>query len=103
MFANHFKSSATVNRLASGPAAPFLEGFVQTLEVRGYAHSTIQYHVCAVHHLCSWASAKVSISLHSMMRVSNRFCSIPGPVIAIWQAVENLCIARGSRLGGLRR
>jgi len=58
MFANHFKSSATVNRLASGPAAPFLEGFVQTLEVRGYAHSTIQYHVCAVHHLCSWASAK---------------------------------------------
>jgi site-specific recombinase XerD len=58
MLANHFKSSATVNRLAFGPAAPFLEGFVQTLEVKGYADSTIQYHVCAVHHLCSWASSK---------------------------------------------
>src|SRR5438093_7280544 len=34
MLANHFKSFATLNRLASGPAAPFLEGFVQTLEVK---------------------------------------------------------------------
>ena len=58
MLANHFKSFATLNRLASGPAAPFLEGFVQTLEVKGYADATIQNHVGAVHHLCSWASAK---------------------------------------------
>ena len=58
MLASHFKSPATVNHLNSGPAAPFLEGFVQTLEVNGYADPTIRYHVGAVHHLCSWASAK---------------------------------------------
>src|SRR5213593_1831607 len=103
MFANHFKSSATVNRLASGPAAPFLEGFVQTLEVRGYADSTIQYHVCAVHHLCSWASAK-AIDFATFDEASFKsFLQHPDPVIAISQAVENLCIARGSRLGCLRR
>lgn len=58
MLADHFKYRATVNRLTSGPAAPFLEGFVQTLEVKGYLDTTIQNHVGAVHHLCSWASAK---------------------------------------------
>jgi integrase/recombinase XerD len=58
MLANHFKSAATVTRLNSGPAAPFLEGFVETLEAKGYADPTIRYHVGAVHHLCSWASAK---------------------------------------------
>ena len=57
MLATHFKSPATVNNLTSGPAAPFLEGFVQTLEANGYADPTIRYHVGAVHHLCSWASA----------------------------------------------
>ena len=58
MLANHFSSPGTVNRLNSGAAAPFLEGFVQMLEVDGYADPTIRYHVGAVHHLCSWASAK---------------------------------------------
>lgn len=58
MLACHFKSARTLNRINSGPAAPFLEGFVQTLEARGYANPTIRYHVGAVHHLCSWAAAK---------------------------------------------
>jgi integrase/recombinase XerD len=58
MLENHFDSPGTVNRLKSGPAAPFLEGFVQTLEADGYADRTIRYHVGAVHHLCSWASVK---------------------------------------------
>jgi len=58
MLACHFKSAQKLNRINSGPAAPFLEGFVQTLEARGYSDPTIRYHVGAVHHLCSWAAAK---------------------------------------------
>lgn len=58
MLANHFNCPGAVDRLNSGRAAPFLEGFVQMLEGDGYADLTIRYHVGAVHHLCSWASAK---------------------------------------------
>ena len=58
MLASHFKSPESVNRLNSGPAAPYLEGFVQALEIRGYSDRTIRYHIGAVHHLFIWASTK---------------------------------------------
>ena len=58
MLACHFKSAQSLIHLNSGPAAPFLEGFVETLEARGYSDPTIRYHVGAVHHLCSWAADK---------------------------------------------
>ena len=58
MLACHFKSAQSLNRINTGPAAPFLEGFVETLEATGYSDRTIRYHVGAVHHLCSWAADK---------------------------------------------
>src|SRR6266446_6399547 len=56
MLACHFKLARRPDYLNSGPAAPFLEGFVHALETRGYADPTIRYHVGAVHHLCGWAA-----------------------------------------------
>jgi integrase/recombinase XerD len=58
MLANHYKFPGSANLFNSGPAAPYVEGFVHSLETKGYSDRTIRYHAGAVNHLCSWAASK---------------------------------------------
>lgn len=58
MLACYYKSDRTVSRLQSGPSAPFLDGFAESLRQKGYSAITIRYHAGAAHHLCCWAAEK---------------------------------------------
>jgi len=58
MLKDYFRSPRTLNRLRSGPAGPFIEGFAEELKAAGYSRITVRAHLGTSAHLCHWANSK---------------------------------------------
>ncbi len=51
MLSSYFESPFTLDRLRTGPSAPYLDGFAEHLEKEGYAFETAQRHLRSAGHL----------------------------------------------------
>ena len=54
MLSTYFEDSRTLEKLSSGPASPYLDGFANHLHLDGYASGTARRYLRTAVHLCLW-------------------------------------------------
>jgi site-specific recombinase XerD len=58
MLERYFKNPCTLQRLRSGPAGPFLDGFAESMCTGGCSSKTSASYLCAADHLGRWATRR---------------------------------------------
>jgi len=58
MLTDCYKAPYMMERLRSGPAGPYLDGFTDWLSARGYKRSVIHFYVCGADKFSAWLQAK---------------------------------------------
>ena len=65
MLIHYYQSESFINKLRTGPAGSYMDGFADTLWKAGYAEITARRHIWTAQHLANWAQRQ-SVPLANM-------------------------------------
>jgi site-specific recombinase XerD len=88
MLNRYFQRLSTLERLRTGPAGPFLDGFIEALEDDGFAVGTVRDYCRCIAHFCQWATRR---------RIATEQWN--ESTIELWRRHGNRC-RRGGKAGG---